>query len=168
MEAKVEPEPNPAWTVFLPVALPRFNVKLLAVWAFHHRAAKQDPSLTGYISDVLDSLDPWLASGRSMMAGDFNNNLQWDKARSKHNFRPLVHRLRRLGLRSAYHEYTLEGFNKESKPTHYFQHNLERPYHIDYCFIHHSLQLKSVDVLTMNPWPELSDHLPIVVDIDDA
>ena len=168
IEARIEPEPDPAWTVFLPVVLPRVNIKLLAVWAFHHRAAKQDASLTGFISDVLDTLDPWLASGRSIMAGDFNNNLQWDKPRSKHSFRPLVHRLRRLGLRSAYHEHTLEGFNKESKPTHYFQHKAEKSYHIDYCFLHHSLHFTAADVLLHEPWPELSDHLPIVVDLDNA
>jgi exonuclease III len=134
IEARIEPQPDPAWTLFLPVVLPRLNIKLLAVWAFHHRAAKQDASLTGFISDVLDTLDPWLASGRSIMAGDFNNNLQWDKTRSKHNF----------------------------------QHNAEKPYHIDYCFLHHSLQFSAVDVLLHEPWPKLSDHLPIVVDLDDA
>jgi hypothetical protein len=166
--ARVEPQPDPSWTVFLPIVLPSLGVKALAVWAFHHRAAKLDSSRTGFIADVLDTLGPWLSSGRSIMAGDFNNNLQWDKPRSRHNFRQLVHRLRRLGLRSAYHEHTLEGFNAESKPTHYFQHNLERRYHIDYCFLHHSLQFSAVDVLINEPWPEVSDHVPIVVDIDDA
>ena len=99
------------------------------------------------------------------MAGDFNHNLQWDTARGKNNFRPIVRRLRELGLRSAYHEATLEGFNTESKATHLFHRNGQAKYHIDYCFLHHTLPFSEVEVLSAEPWPSLSDHMPLVVDL---
>ena len=163
--ASPEPRAHESWTFFLPVTMPTLGIRVLGVWAFHHRAAKLGSGRDGNINSVLDELSPWLAEGRSLMAGDFNHNLKWDTLRGKNNFRPIVHRLRQLGLRSAYHEATLEGFNTESQPTHLFRRNEQAKYHIDYCFLHHSLPFTAVEVLRSAVWQGLSDHLPIVIDV---
>ena len=165
LRATVQPRAHPSWTFFLPVTLPTLDLRVLGVWAFHHRAAKLGAGRDGNINSVLSEIGPWLSERRSLMAGDFNHNLRWDTPRGKNNFRPIVHRLRQIGLRSAYHEATLEGFNAESSPTHLFRRNHEAKYHIDYCFLHHSLPFTKVEVLQAEPWPSLSDHLPLVVEV---
>lgn len=163
--ARPEPRARESWTFFLPVTMPTLGLRVLGVWAFHHRAAKFGANRDGSINSVLDELSPWLAEGRSLMAGDFNHNLRWDTPRGKNNFRPIAHRLRLLGLRSAYHEASLEGFNAESQPTHLFRRNAQAKYHIDYCFLHHSLPFRAVEVLSSSVWQGLSDHLPVVTDV---
>jgi endonuclease/exonuclease/phosphatase family metal-dependent hydrolase len=156
------------WTFFLPVTLPNLNLRVLGTWAFHRRASKVGPDRVGMIGPVLESLGSWLGEGRSLMAGDFNHNVRWDTPRGSNNFRSAVHQLRHLGLRSAYHESSLEGFGTEKAATHHFRRKQADPYHIDYCFLHHTLKCSNVQVLATPAWLALSDHMPLVVDTNDA
>lgn len=168
LDACVEPSPREEWTFFLPVTLPNLNVRVLATWAFQRRAASREaPNRVGTITPVLNSLGTWLKAGRSLMAGDFNHNLNWDTPRGTNNFRPVVNELHRAGLRSAYHEVTLEGFGQETCPTHLFRRNAAAEYHIDYCFVHQSLGVSRAEVLRTEQWRQLSDHFPLVVDTND-
>jgi endonuclease/exonuclease/phosphatase family metal-dependent hydrolase len=162
---KLEPKARDSWTYFLPVTMPALDLRLLAVWAFNDRAAKLGSDRDGSLNSVLDEVGPWLSEGRSLIAGDFNNNLRWDRPRGKDNFGPTVQRLRGLGLRSAYHEFTREGFDVETKGTHHFRRNADAKYHIDYCFLHQTLPFSNVQVLDTDLWTKLSDHLPLIVDL---
>jgi exonuclease III len=168
-EARIDPGPKEEWTFFMPVTLPVLNLRLLATWAFQRRASSaKAPNRVGTIPSVLAPLESWLSVGRSVMAGDFNHNLKWDTPRGTNNFRPVVHQLHRAGLRSAYHEATLEGFGQEKQPTHLFRRNAKAEYHIDYCFVHQSLGVASAEVLRSEHWGKLSDHFPLVVNTNDA
>lgn len=167
LEARVEPQADSNWTFFLPITLPNLRLNLLGTWAFNGRAKKISPGRIGTVAPVLERLAPWLQSGRSVMAGDFNQNIIWDTPRGTNNFRMIVHRLRQLGLRSAYHEATLEGYGAEKHATHLFRRKASDQYHIDYCFLHHSLEWSNVEVKSSPEWCSLSDHFPLVIDVVD-
>ena len=65
---------------------------------------------------VLAELGSWLGEGRSIVAGDFNNSVIWDKAGGRYNFADINYLLGRLGLESAYHAHTAESPGQESQP----------------------------------------------------
>lgn len=69
---------------------------------------------------------------------------------------------------SAYHSYFDEQHGKESHPTFYLNWNEKRPYHIDYYFIpkEWDSRVTSVAIGTSEQWGQLSDHRPLIVDID--
>jgi endonuclease/exonuclease/phosphatase family metal-dependent hydrolase len=53
-------------------------------------------------------------------------------------------------------------------PTYYHQRHSGDPWHIDFCFIPERWASKvvRVDVFDGEPWSALSDHRPLVVDVD--
>jgi hypothetical protein len=80
----------------------------------------------------------------------------------------LVTLLTSLGFVSAYHTFFGEEQGQELRPTLYFQWNKLKPFHIDYCFLPGSWvkQIARIEVGGYNEWKGLSDHRPLVVDID--
>ena len=149
---------------FFPVYLPHLDLRLLAVWAFNHRVEKFDPPRTGMVLDVLDDLKDWLAPGRSIVAGDFNNNANWDKPGRPNRFVDIATRLNALGFVSAYHEESGEALGSETAMTHFWRKSVDTPYHIDYCFVHRALKVSSVQIPDFESWRKLSDHAPVVVE----
>jgi len=154
---------NNSWTYFLPVNANGF--KILAVWAFNHRADKFGENSDGYPLSVLPQLDPWLTRSNTLILGDFNNSVVWDKPRGTNNFTDIASSLAQKGFRSAYHEYAGEGYGKESKSTFYHTKNQEKPYHIDYCFYPEAIDLVNVQISAFKDWVDHSDHAPLIVDI---
>ena len=168
-EAVIESARDEAWTYFLPVRLPAMNLRLLATWAFNFRAQKKfGEGRTGNAWDVISALSEWLQSGPSLVAGDFNNNVNWDTARGRYNFADIVDVCSRLGLRSAYHAYTGEALGAESQPTFLHTKNPAKPFHIDYCFASRALAIHSFRVEPFDPWLRESDHVPLILDLGSA
>ena len=106
--------------------------------------------------------------GPAILAGDFNNSAHWGKAGRADNFKDLAHELKRSGLISAYHHFTGEEFEEERQPTFFMQRKREKPYHLDYCFLSRDLleQVSDVRVGAYDDWIGLSDHMPVIVDLD--
>lgn len=150
---------------FFPVYLPNLDLRLLAVWAFNQRVEQFDPPRTGMALDVLDDLKDWLVYGRSIVAGDFNNNATWDKPGKPNRFTDIATKLNTLGFLSAYHEQSGEVLGAETTMTHFWRKSPDAPYHIDYCFVNRSLATSSVHIPAFQSWRNLSDHVPVVVDI---
>lgn len=167
IEAIVEQFAKNEWTYFLPVSLPEKRIRLLATWAYNHRAERFGPSSIGNPLVVLKELAPWLAKGRSIMAGDFNNTIGWDKPNGQVNFAEISSVLTGLGLDSAYHTYGGVGFGAESSPTFYHTKNIDKPFHIDYCFVHRTLAVTGVLIPQFSEWRSDSDHVPVVIDLSD-
>lgn len=165
-EVVVNPLMRDEWTYFLPLTLPDARVRLLATWAYNHRAARFGPSHIGSPLEVLASLSGWLSEGRSLVAGDFNNSVVWDKAESPQNFSAIEAKLTALGLRSAYHSYTTERPGFETRSTYFHTKNAAKPFHIDFCFVHASLAVEDVTVPDFELWRKASDHVPIIVDLN--
>ena len=148
----------------------RFN--LLAVWAQNFSAGITRKRQPGPLRLALRRYHGFLAEAPSVVAGDFNNNLIWDKPGWLMNFRHTVETLACLGLRSVYHHVTGEAFGEESAPTIYWRDRTKDgpTYHLDYVFAPHPWLLKvtNMEVGCFEDWcgSKLSDHVPLTVDLD--
>ena len=72
---------------------------------------------------------------------------------------------------SAYHQFSGEAFGEESRATHWSSFDLERPHHIDYCFVPNTWRVEQVWVGAHQHWAMAkrgSDHAPLVVDVRPA
>lgn len=101
-----------------------------------------------------------------LLGGDFNSNSCWDKEHKRRTHSAVVKQLGDMGLNSCYHEIANEVQGQESQPTFYLYRNKEKFYHIDY-FFYDTDKLKTIEVGNFDDWISLSDHMPIVLDIDD-
>ena len=100
----------------------------------------------------------------TIIVGDFNSNSIWDKKHKERNHSEVVRQLNSIGLMSAYHISFGEDQGKETQNTFYLHRDINKGYHIDYCFIN-SERLNSFEIEDKNTWLEYSDHLPIIIDI---
>ena len=103
-------------------------------------------------------------NSNTIIIGDFNSNKIWDKNNNIRNHMNVVNKLSEKGLISAYHYCNDEQQGLEKQKTFYLYRNLEKGYHIDYCFIEKS-RIKSFRILDGKGWIEFSDHIPIMVEI---
>lgn len=101
--------------------------------------------------------------GKSVIVGDLNSNVIWDKWDRWWNHSDVVRELCELKIESLYHKYFSEEQGKEIQPTFYLHRNQHKPYHIDYVFgsaeVAASLALFAVG--KSEPWLETSDHMPV-------
>lgn len=71
------------------------------------------------------------------------------------------------GLVSAYHAHHEEKQRAETRPTYYFYRHRDKPFHIDETYSSpEDWKLGSVEVGSFRTWARLSDHVPVVVDLD--
>ncbi|MBK9321376.1 MAG: hypothetical protein IPM97_00200 [Bdellovibrionaceae bacterium] len=137
------------------------KVSLIAVWT-------QNP---GYIEEAHKTVETYkksLNERNVIFAGDFNSNKIWDSSRTL-NHTALVDRLKNeFGLASAYHHHFGEDQGQEKRATLYFTYNEKKPYHIDYVFIPQKWlsKIKAVHVGEFKKWIHVSDHCPLVLEID--
>lgn len=126
---------------------------------------------SGYIEEAHKTLEAYIELFKNsdvIFAGDFNSNRIWDK-KHKPNHSDLVNRLsKEFDLESCYHNYHQESHGKETRGTIYFTYNEKKPYHIDYIFIPRKWisKVRSVEVGVYEDWSSLSDHCPLVLDLN--
>ncbi len=77
--------------------------RLLAVWAFNHRAKGRHRGRRDTTALALTHYQDWLSGASAVVAGDFNNSVVWDRAGKPSNFASVAGRLESIGLVSAYH-----------------------------------------------------------------
>ena len=148
----------------------RFN--LLAVWAQNFSAGITRKRQPGPLRLALRRYRGFLTEVPSVVAGDFNNNLIWDKPGWLMNFSHTVDVLSSLGLNSVYHHVTGEAFGEERAPTIYWRDRTKDgpTYHIDYVFAPHLWlrEVSNIEVGCFEDWcgSRLSDHVPLTVDLD--
>lgn len=164
LEMIVEPNEDKFWTYFIPFSIPQLKLRILALWAYNHRAVRFGHDFNGNALSVINQLEGWLSSCPSLVVGDFNNSVIWDKVEGKYNFKDINQKLNQIGLSSAYHKHRDIGFGLENEATFFHTKNINKPYHIDYCYAHRSLSLEQVKILDFKDWQDLSDHVPVVVD----
>jgi exodeoxyribonuclease-3 len=141
------------------------------VWACHNKE-KSYEGRVGPLRRSLDEYGDFLQEHPAVVAGDFNDNVQWDKPKKANNHGSNVSKLATLGLRSAYHHCRGESQGAELEPTIFWRdRKFDGPrYHIDYCFIPvaWTKSILSVTVGRFEDWVGngLSDHVPIVLDVN--
>lgn len=131
------------------------SIDLLGVWA-------SPPYIEEYYIYQCINIDKY--SDRTLIIGDFNSNVIWDKEHGKRNHSAVVAELKNKNIVSSYHYITGEKEGEETQKTFYMYKHLDKGYHIDYCFINPNA-LKSFEILHSKKWLECSDHIPIVVEI---
>jgi endonuclease/exonuclease/phosphatase family metal-dependent hydrolase len=161
----VEPSARSEWAYFLPITVPTHQLRILATWAYNHRARRFGGQYIGNPLLVMGELSAWLREGRSIVAGDFNNSVVWDSSGSTVKFADIDAFLKGLGLTSAYHSLTGEALGSEKMKTFFHTKKDDRAYHIDYCFVHESLAVERVRIPAFEEWRSQSDHVPVIVDI---
>jgi exodeoxyribonuclease-3 len=149
---------------------------LLAAWCKNHRASQQHPwqPPRRQIEPAIAIYQDLLRPGATVIAGDLNSNVNWDRPGRVDNFTRTVAAAQRVGLVSAYHTVTNIEFGAEPRPTLYWQtRKLDgRTYHIDYFFIPREWvpNVTSVEVGEFEKWvgSGLSDHVPLTMEVDFA
>jgi exodeoxyribonuclease III len=147
------------------------HFNLLAVWAQNFSAGIRRKRQPGPLRLALRRYRGFLAGGPSVIAGDFNNNVFWDKPGWLMNHSWMVEALGGLGLASAYHVFTGEAQGGESRPTLYWRDRIKDgpTYHIDYIFLPQAwtMRLSDLSVGSFEEWcqPGFSDHVSVVADI---
>lgn len=140
---------------------------ILAVWS------QRGPEYP-YVEAVIRAVELYrdlICSQPTVVIGNFNSNAIWDGKRPpSRNHGGLVQLLSDVGLASSYHAFFGEVHGAETRPTHYFQWNERKPFHIDYCFIPRQWlpRLEQVHVGSYSQWKESSDHRPLTVDLASA
>jgi exodeoxyribonuclease-3 len=167
-------QPAPYLRYILPARISgevRFD--LMGVWAQNASGGTTRKHQLGPLRRALSHYRDFVASP-FVAAGDFNNNVFWDRPGWRMNHARMVERLSDLGLESAYHHWFGEAQGAETRPTLYWRDRTEEgpTYHIDYAFLPRSW-LPWVREVAVGAYPDwcgakLSDHVPLVLDIDDA
>ncbi len=146
------------------------KLRVLAVWACHHKPNSFENRI-GPLRRALREYDEFLTGAPAVVAGDFNNNVYWDRPSHPNNHAAAVDDLRRLGLESAYHVARGVAQGDEPEPTLYWRdRRRDGPiYHIDYCFLPKTwaAHLARVVVGNFDDWvgAGLSDHVPLLVEM---
>jgi exodeoxyribonuclease-3 len=141
-------------------------LELFPVWAC--TSERRAESYIGQVHLLLDILERTPSLTSTIIIGDFNSNSIWDGGRRINDHSAAVSRLRKLGMESAYHAFFKQTQGAEQHPTFWFTKNKKKVYHIDYAFLSEELfsKLKHVEVGHRKDWLPLSDHAPILVELD--
>lgn len=170
-------EPHVAWDRRIEFVVP-FDVTgpmdflLMAVWAMHGRAVQRIDERPNR-QQVLQALDAYaelIRSRPTVVAGDFNNAVFWDRPGKPSNHLAAVQKLDSLGLASAYHSNRAVEQGQEPEPTLFWIWREKPGYHIDYIWLPKAWLsgLKALEVGDYTTWvaSRLSDHVPLVADVD--
>ena len=92
------------------------------------------------------------------VTGWLANQVRWYKT---------VCMLKDIGIHSLYHHTRQEEQGQEKEKTFFMHRKLERPYHIDYCFVSEDLlDTSSLNMGNPKTWLEASDHVPLELNMD--
>jgi len=160
------------WILPIEISTPRrFN--LLAVWAQNASAGNRRKANPGPLRRALDFYRGFLTDRDAVLAGDFNNNIFWDKPGWAMNHQDAVDILAGYELVSAYHAATGEAQGSETTPTHYWRDRKKDgpTYHIDYIFMPEAWARAgyAFHIEPFEPWTGagLSDHVPLVLELPE-
>lgn len=160
---------NPRFKFVIPIVCKNEGTSfiLFAVWTKENKLDKS----AGYIGQVWGAINFYanlLDNNDSIIIGDFNSNKVWDYKRPKSNHSLVVNFLNSVNLESLYHKETKEQQGEETQPTFLLQKNINKPYHIDYCFVSKTVTSKKYkySVPSFKDWLILSDHIPICAELE--
>jgi endonuclease/exonuclease/phosphatase family metal-dependent hydrolase len=140
---------------------------VLAVWACRFGECQEDRYI-GQVYKALRQHPEWFGELPVIVAGDLNSNTIWDRNRRMANHSKVVGLLDEAGLVSAYPHFIKQEQGRETRPTWHLYRRLQRGFHSDYVFIPKTWapRLSAVQVGNRRKWLSLSDHLPVVVEVD--
>jgi len=165
IKLKVLKTHNPALRTIVPISVTssKYQFTLYAIWA--NNPDDPDGVYVEQIWKAIHHYDVHLKKKTSMLVGDFNSNIIWDRPRREGNHSSVVKFLEERKIFSSYHLHHKQLQGKEEHPTLYMYRHKDKPYHIDYCFVSKDLadNLHSVEIGDFDTWTTLSDHVPVIV-----
>ena len=168
-QLKVLDNHNEQLQMIIPIAVTgkQFNFNLFAVWA--NNPSDKEGQYVEQVWKAIHHYDALLTNTNTMLIGDFNSNTIWDRKYRAGNHSNVVKLLEEKGIFSSYHLYFKQLQGTEKHPTLYIYRHKDKPYHIDYCFIWEDLakRLRKVEVGKYDSWAKYSDHVPIIITIND-
>jgi endonuclease/exonuclease/phosphatase family metal-dependent hydrolase len=159
-------QPEQKWIVAIEVDAPT-PFTLIAIWACRVGSTNVH-NYVGQVYYALASHPEWFNGSPVVLAGDLNSNKGWDERHDVTNHSSVVSILAERGLVSGYHEYFSEPQGMETRPTLHFYRRSDRTFHIDYVFVPRTWTLRTVEVGKYEQWSELSDHCPVVVEVEPS
>jgi len=168
-ELRVDESFDPGYQWVLPIHAtgPRV-VRLLAVWDMNHRGSGHDSARKlGSCRASMEHYADFLAgdSDLTVISGDFNNSIYWDKPGSAIKFGDFMDQLGSRGFVSAYHHHTQCARGAEPDASLWWTKNVDKPYHVDYTFVDRPDAVDAVTMGTHADWLSYSDHSPMTVDL---
>jgi len=161
---------NPKLRHIIPIrATGPAEFNLFAVWAMNDTQGRRKR----YIGQIWLALNEYkeMLDKPTIIVGDFNSNIIWDLKGHYGlygNFTEVVRKLEEHNIFSAYHQFYKEEFGKETRPTLFMYHDKNKSYHVDYCFTSSDFVLKSVEVGAYADWIAYSDHVPLIITLDNS
>lgn len=156
---------NPEIKTILPIAVSggKFDFTLFAIWA--NNPQDPDNQYVGQLWKAVHFYKDHIKNQKTILAGDFNSNVIWDKKHRQGTHSALVQHLEKLDIHSTYHLYFKQLQGKELHPTLFMYRHRNKPYHIDYCFASADFisTMQVVDIGVYEEWTQHSDHKPLTV-----
>lgn len=159
---------NPKFRYILPFRVTGHGqtFTLFAIWAMSNKENYD----ARYIGQVWLAIDYYadLLKDSTILIGDFNSNKIWDYKKRVGDHSDVVKKLADNNIHSIYHRHFEIEQGKEKHPTFFLQRNLNKPYHIDYCFASGNIldKVQNVEIGVFENWIAYSDHTPLTVDIN--
>jgi exodeoxyribonuclease III len=152
-------DPSLRWILPLKVDGP-LSFVLFAVWTVPH------PETRYYVQCLFEAVETYrdvLKLPRVVWAGDFNNNIVFDRPRDDLKFAHWLAKVRTLGFTSLYHLQNRCKHGAEPDDTFFLYHDARKGHHLDFIFAKPALYRTGVTVSVGNPrtWLKRSDHMPI-------
>lgn len=160
-------DPGYQWVMPLHVDGP-VQIRLLAVWDMNHRGHGHDSARRlGACRASMEHYADFLSgpADLTIISGDFNNAVYWDKPGGTVKFGDFMDQLESRGLISAYHHQHGCGRGAEPHPTLWWTRNVNKPYHVDYTFVSPASAIDSVTTGMHTEWLAYSDHTPVTIDL---
>ena len=161
--AKIDDRYNESFIYFLPINSDLGNI--LGVWAYNHRAQKKfGNGFHGETSKAISYYSNFLNQDKtSLLAGDFNNSIIWDRKNSSNTFKKSIKEIEDKGFISSYHSNYGDEFGKESLKTFFHTKKQSLGYHIDFIFSRK--KISSFCLGSFEEWIKYSDHMPLICEI---
>jgi len=159
---------EPSFKIILPIAVSggEIDFTLFAIWA--NNPQDKGYQYIGQIWKAIHHYEHLIKPERTILIGDFNSNSIWDKPKRVGNHTHLVDKLSSKQIKSVYHHYFEQDHGAEHHPTFNLYKNVEKPYHLDYCFVSEDIiqKLTNMEIGTYDEWRKHSDHLPLIIDFN--
>ena len=174
LKITIIPEHNKDFRYLVPfkVSNDDFEFILFAVWTKEKDKENKKTSYTRQVWDAInfDSYIKHLSSS-VLLIGDFNSNNRWETDYKRDNVpshQEIIDKLFEYDIESAYHKYYKCENGKEKDPTELYMMDINKKYHVDYCFLSNNFKLKEVKIGNLTEWAnaKYSDHCPISVEFD--
>lgn len=148
---------------FIPV---RWNgLSILAAWACKMTSSR---AYIRVMHEALAHYARFLDSWPSIVIGDFNSSAVFDSNRGIKWHGNLVKQFESMNMASVYHHASGEFHGEESVPTFFLYRHQLRTFHLDYAFVSNPLLDRSQITLgSFSLWSRLSDHVPLILELDE-